>query len=180
MRIILLIAVITGCVLGYGYWHSLTHASFHIQLKFMDGDKEIQKFLPEVEIEFLDAEGSILARGVNDKHYNYVHLIHPEVGDCQEAEQSAPFSGKGRNAWQTCFEQMSTWIATWAGQVRRVNVNSDRCIWRHLPVTASESNSDWYLWWVPHPHIGGNPYTYYSLYITVDDNKCMNRAMTPD
>lgn len=88
----------------------------------------------------------MLAHGVGDEHYNYVHLIHPEVGDCHEAEQSAPFSGKGKNAWQVCFEHLSTWIATWAGKVRQVNVNADRCTWSNLPVTASGTSSGWFIW----------------------------------
>ncbi|MGB5718130.1 MAG: hypothetical protein WBN81_13695 [Gammaproteobacteria bacterium] len=180
MRIMLFIVVIVACGLGYGFWHSLTHAAFHVQLDFRDHDSGIQEIFPKVGIEFLDTEGRVLAQGVSDEHYNYVHLIHPEVGDCHEAEQSAPFSVEGNNAWETCFEHLSTWIATWAGKVSQVNVNTDRCTRRNLPVTVSVSNSDWFLWWVPHPHIGGNPYKYYSLSITVDEKDCSKQPMTPD
>ena len=174
MRIMLLIVVIIACVLGYGYWHSLTHASFHIQLDFRDDNNGTQEVLPKVEIDFMDAEGRVLAQGIGDEHYNTVHLIHPEVGDCQQAEKSAPFSGKGRSTWQECFEHMSTWTATWASKVRQVGIQTQQCSWSNIPVTVSKSHSDWFLWWVPHPHLGGKPYAYYSLYITVGDEQCDN------
>ena len=41
-----------------------------------------------------------------------------------------------------------------------------------LPVTSHKSNGDWWLWWVPLPHIGGKPLTYYSLSIYVDGTNC--------
>lgn len=176
MRITTIIVVIIGCVLGYGYWHSATHAAFHIQLDFKNNDKRAQKPLAKIGIDLLDAEGHVLAHGVSDEHYNHVHLIHPKVGDCHEAEQAATFSGKDKNAWQLCFEHLSTWIATWAGKVRQVNVDTGRCTWRNLPVTVSKSQPDWFLWWVPHPHIGGKPYTYYSLDIAMNNDKCENQT----
>jgi len=166
------IVVISGCILGYGYWHSLTHGASHIQLDFRDDSNGPQQCHPKVEFDFLDAKGHLLAHGISDEHYNFVHLIHPEVDDCHAVEQSASVSESSRNAWQVCFEQLSTWIATWTSPVPQVNVNTDRCAWMNLPVAVSETNSDWMLWWVPHPHIGGKPYTYYSVYLTVDESHC--------
>ena len=115
------------------------------------------------EVLFLDSEGRVLANGISDAQYNYVHLIHPEVGDCHQIEQLAPFSRQARGNWQDCFEQQSTWIAQWASQVRQVEVRFQECQWRDIPVTVSNGNSEWFLWWIPHPHIGGKPYSYYSL-----------------
>lgn len=169
------IAAIAGiCILGYGYWHSATHASFHIQLNFKDITKGDPAIIPEINIHFLDSEGRVLATGISDQQYNYVHLIHPEVGDCHAVEKSAAFSTAGRESWQTCFENLSTWIPTWADAVRQVNLKTQNCYLNNIPVTVSKYNADWYLWWVPHPHIGGKPYTYYSLTITVDEKNCMD------
>ena len=177
MRKMLLIVAIIGCILvgsilGYGYWHAATHASFYIRLTVTDGNKGKPKPLPKAEITFFDSEGSVLANGISDEHYNYVHLIHPEVGDCHEIEKLAPFSKEARESWQECFEQLSSWISQWAGEVRQVTLKTQNCLWRNIPVTVSESNPDWFLWWVPHPHIGGKPYSYYSLSITVEENNC--------
>ena len=163
MKTILITISIVVVILGYGYWHSTTHASFHVQIDFKDEANGTQKTVPKTEVEFLDPEGRVLAHGVSDDQYNYIHLIHLEVGDCHEVERSAAYSTSGRTAWQECFGHMSTWIAEWASKVHQVNLKTDRCMWKNIPVTVSESNSEWFLWWIPLPHVGGNPYTYYSL-----------------
>jgi len=176
MKIVLIIVVIMACILGYGYWHSLKHASFHIQLDFNNESDGTQKSRPRVRIKFLDSKGRVLAHGISDDHYNFVHLIHPEVGDCHEVEQSASVSKSGKNAWQACFEDLSTWIATWVSHVSQIDIKEQQCTWRNIPVTVSKSDSDWLLWWVPHPHIGGKPYTNYSLNITVGSETCANQS----
>lgn len=173
MRKLLIIFGIIGCVLGYGYWHSVTHASYHIQIHFIDGIAGLPATpRSKAEIRFLDSEGRLLADGTVDEEYYYVHLIHPEVGDCHEVEKSALFSKEARGSWQECFQQQSTWIPTWAEKVRKADISTRNCLWKDIPVTVSKRNSDWFLWWVPHPHIGGKPYTYYNTDITVDINNC--------
>lgn len=173
MRTMLIIAIIIGCILGYGYWHSSTHASFHIQINFKDVTNGKPKTIPKAELIFLDSEGRVLANGISDEQYNYVHLIHPEVGDCHEVEKLASSSKKARESWQECFEQLSTWIPKWASKVRQVDLMAQNCILKNIPVTVSKYNSDWFLWWVPHPHIGGKPYSYYSLIVTIEEKNCV-------
>jgi hypothetical protein len=171
-RALIVIAILIGGILGYGYWHAHTHASFHVQLDFKDADGQKPRPIPGAEIIFLDAEGSVLAKGISDAHYNYVHLIHPTAGDCHEIEKSAPSSKEARESWQECFEHLSTWIPDWAGKVRQVDLRARGCRLKNIPVTVSRYNSDWYLWWVPHPHIGGKPYAYYSLRLTIAEKDC--------
>lgn len=62
------------------------------------------------------------------------NITHPEVGDCHEIEKSAPFSKEARKSWQVCFEQLSTWIPKWAGKVRKVDLTTQYCAWRNIPV----------------------------------------------
>lgn len=171
-KILITVAIIVCIILGYGYWHSATHASFYVRINIMSAAQEKAKTIPKTEISFFDAEGRALANGISDAQFNYVHLIHPEVGDCHAIEKLAPFSKEARKSWQTCFEHLSTWIAKWAGEVRKVDLKTSNCAWRNIPVTVSKYNSEWFLWWVPHPHIGGKPYTYYSLSITVAEKDC--------
>jgi hypothetical protein len=173
VRKILIVVLIIGCVLGYGYWHSHTHASFYVQLVFRDKDTVKPKTMPKAEIQFLDEEGRVLARGIGDEQYNYIHLIHPEAGDCYEVEKSASASKKARESWRECFESLSTWIPKWVGKVRQINLKTQNCDLKNIPVTVSKFNSDWLLWWVPLPHIGGKPYSHYSLSIMVEDKNCM-------
>jgi len=168
----LVIVAIVGTILGYGYWHSSTHASFHVQLSIHDVRKGKPNFIPKAERSFMDSEGRVLATGISDEQHNFVHLIHPEVGDCHDIEQSASTSKEARKSWYECFEHLSTWIPTWAREVRQVDIKTQSCLWKNIPVTVTESNPDWYLWWVPHPHTGGKPYSYYSVNITVEEKKC--------
>ena len=64
MRTLIIIVIIIGCILGYGYWHAYTHASFHIQLDFKDADGQKPRPIPGAEIIFLDSEGKVLAKGI--------------------------------------------------------------------------------------------------------------------
>ena len=172
MKTFLTIIVIIGCILGYGYWHSRTHASFYIHLEYKDINQDKLQPLPKAELSFLDEHDKVLANGISDESFNYVHLIHPEVGDCHEVEKSASVSKQGMNAWQECFEHLSTWIPKWANKARRVTITLPDCTIKDLPISISKYNSEWFLWWVPHPHIGGKPYTYYRTNITIKKNDC--------
>ena len=172
-KILIAVAIIMACILGYGYWHSATHASLNVYLNVRNSYRDGSNAIRNAEILFLDPAGRRLASGIGDPHYNYVRLIHPELGDCYEVEKDARSSRPGREAWQACFERLSTWIPGWADKVSQVNLKIRDCTLKNIPVTVSKRNADWLLWWVPHPHIGGKPYTYYSLSITVDEKNCV-------
>jgi hypothetical protein len=83
-------------------------------------------------------------------------------------------SKEARKSWQECFAHLSTWIPDWAGKVRQISLKSPAGQLENHPVAVSRYNSDWYLWWIPHPHMGGKPYTYYSLNLTIDEQDCIN------
>jgi len=174
LRTLLIVIVLVSAILGYGYWHSATHASFHMQLNFKAADSSTSLKAPETEIRFKDSAGNLLAKGISDKQYGYLHLLHPEVGDCHEVEKTATTSTAGRTAWQECFAHVATWIPQWANEVTHVDLLSSSCQQRDIPVTISRSNSEWSLWWVPLPHVGGKPYSYYSLTLTIDEAECNN------
>ena len=128
--------------------------------------------MPGAEITLLSAEGTPLARGYSDQRYNFVHLLHPEVGDCHEAEAAAMTSTTGRTAWQECFAQLSSWIPQWAAEVHQVSIRDGDCTYDNIPVTIKSFNSEWLVWWVPLPHVGGKPYTYYSMTVRVPEQLC--------
>ncbi len=172
MRLLLITAVIIVIILTFGYWHSTTHASFYVSLN-VEGEADYRTvFAPEVKIQFVDSKGRVLANGVRDQQYNFVRLIHPTYGDCHEVEKMAAFSIEARSSWQECFEHQSTWIASWIRDVDKVNVTYANCLIQNRQIIVSQSDSDWYFWWVPHPHIGGKPYSDYSLTMTVSEKDC--------
>jgi hypothetical protein len=101
-----------------------------------------------------------------------VSICHPDVGDCRKVEQEASSSREGMAAWQECYEAKSRWFVTWVRQVRFASMNLDHCRLDRVPVSIEESKEDWWLWWVPLPHIGGAPYTYFNLTLWVDSSNC--------
>ena len=129
--------------------------------------------MPGAHVRFLDASGELLAEGINDQRDNYLHLLHPDMGDCHDFERAAAVNGEGRKAWRACYEKLSMWTSTWIRKVRQVTVTVDDCAFPPMPAEAREYFSDWYLWWVPLPHVGGRPYTHYSLGIEVDPAACV-------
>ena len=173
MKVLLIVAVGILSILTFGYWHSSTHSSFYVSLNVEGEANNKPLSTPEAKVEFLDSRGIVLANGVPDKQYNFVHLIHPAHGDCQEIEKMAAFSKEAKTSWQECFEHQSVWIAKWIRDVASVNVKYGNCLIQNSPVTISQSRSDWYLWWVPHPHLGGKPYSDYSATIAVNKKDCV-------
>jgi hypothetical protein len=172
VKLPLIIALVIIGILSFGYWHSTTHASFYVSLNVAGEADYRTLFSPEAKVQFLDSKGRVLANGKRDQQYNFVHLIHPTHGDCHDVEKMAAASKDARTAWQECFEHQSTWIAKWIGDVEKVNVTYGKCLIENRPITISQSNPDWYLWWVPHPHIGGIPYSDYSSTMTILEEDC--------
>lgn len=162
------ITVTSTVVLGYGYWHASTHASFHVSLRLLTAADDAPQGMPNAPITFLDQSGEILAHGVSDEYSNYAHLLHPEVGDCQEAAPKTTATSTGRTAWQECFAKLATWIPKWADKVHMVNITYQGQSFNKVPVKVSRYNSEWLLWWVPLPHVGGKPYSDYRTTIIVD------------
>ena len=164
-------------VLAFGYWHSITHSSLYVSLSIAsEADHQTPPPI-ETKVRFLDSSGNVLANGVRDTQYNFVRLIHPVYGDCHEVEKAAAFSHQAKAAWQECFEHQSVWIAAWIKDVAAVSVAYENCRIEKSPITISRSRGDWFLWWVPHPHIGGKPYSDYSAPIVVDEKDCVTTRL---
>jgi len=160
-------------VLGYGYWFASTHASLHVQVDAAGSDVELGAILPGREYGLLDAHGTELARALGDEHYHYLHLSHPTAGDCHRFESAAFSASSARRAWFDCFAQISSWIPKWIDSVRMVRSTDRSCDGRApVPARVRDWGADWWFWWVPHPHIGGKPYRYYSLRLRVDEAGC--------
>ena len=162
-------------VLGYGYWHVRTHGSVYLSVYDRSEDGESSAVVVD-SVLLLDERGGQLARGSSDPRTGVIYLEHPEIGSCLDAEQSAASSPDGRTAWQRCFETHSRWVLTWARGVRSVAVNAGGCDVT-APAAMRESTDEWWLWWLPHPHLGGKPYTYLNLTLIMDRDTCELRAL---
>ncbi|HSW05387.1 hypothetical protein, partial [Aquabacterium sp.] len=64
----------------------------------------------------------------------------------------------------------------WAPRVRRADVRVGACEIKALPVRVHSSNTEWWLWWVPLPHVGGKPRQYFEFVVAVDSRACAGVA----
>ena len=171
MRTLLVVATIAVLILGYGHYHAATHGWLHISL--MDTSaKPYAGNIHNAELRLLDGDAKPLANAKSDEKYGVVRLIHPESGDCSAEERSASASPAARDQWQKCFQTLSTWLVSWAGHIRSADVKFANCDLKAIPVIVHASRQEWWLWWVPLPHIGGKPLTYFSLSINIDGANC--------
>jgi hypothetical protein len=171
MRALLIFVVVAALGLGYGYYQAATHGWLYIDLL----DASVKPYAANIrnaELRLLDGNGKLLANAKSDGKFGVVRLIHPEVGDCAAVEQNASISSEAQKRWQNCFQTVSTWLVGWVDEVRLADVKFAECELKGLPAPLHKSNSDWWLWWVPLPHIGGKPLTYYSMSIYVDGMNC--------
>ena len=174
-RVALLVAVgvlaIPVSVLGYGYWFRVTHGA--LLLDVIDAsDREHPRALWPFELALLNSEGRTLAEARSVGPSGVAYVSSPAAYSCWEVERRAPFSVEARNEWDKCFARQSRWIPTWVRSLKYIDLRSGPCSIRKIPVSVSEYSGTLWLWWVPHPHIGGKPYTSFSASIRVDRNRC--------
>jgi len=157
-RLRLLVILVPAAILSWGYWHQSTHAALNVSVEGIPA--------LEAEVELLDAANQSLARGKASKPYGTIWIAHPQAGDC---------ISPGRTDWPDCFQTTARWIPGWVRQVRFATVSLPACRFEKIPVTVSESGDDWWLWWVPLPHIGGKPYGYFTISVKIDPARCPAR-----
>jgi hypothetical protein len=163
-------------VLGWGYWHMITHATLNLSLQdvSLKTDRQAYGGVVNADIVFMDATGVVLAEGRIREPYGVLSFSDH---DCSRYEQEASSNADARKSWQPCFEALSRWLTTWVRRVRYAAVTMNECRIEKLHALPMEYGDSWWIWWVPLPHIGGKPYTYFSLTLGVDGLHC--RAASP-
>lgn len=73
----------------------------------------------------------------------------------------------------TTKRQYSVWLSSWASRVHSADVRIGPCELRAVPVATYRPNSEWPLWWVPLPHIGGLPRQYFAFSVAIDSRTCV-------
>lgn len=170
-KAIVITALLAGLILGYGYWHVSSHGWLYVSL-YDVSQKDRYGSIKNAELVFRSSDGTVLAQGQTDDRYGVVHVSHSEEGYCTERAQNAPFSKEARQAWQECFEKQSAWLMDWIRDVRSVDLRFGDCRLDGIPVQVRESKGDWWLWWVPHPHIGGQPLASFNLSLKINGADC--------
>lgn len=165
----LALAVVVALVLGWGYWY----ASHHADLQILVDDRALRNARGaygsphDVAVVFRDQSQRLLAEARSVKPEGYLLAHHPDaaVGNCQHRSRQPDYSA--------CYKHYSAWSATWAPLVRRADITVGTCTLSDVPVTVYESNGEWFLWWVPLPHVGGLPRRYVALSLTIDSGSCV-------
>lgn len=179
LKLLSALVVVAALVLGWGYWHAQTHATLglHVIDYGLATKRRLYDTPHDVKLGLFDAGGAPLATASSVEPWGYILALDPDprVGNCE--------GHKGSQAdYSSCFAAYSAWVSSWAGQVRSAAVEVGDCRIGDLPVETYTSSGDWWLWWVPHPHIGGIPRRYYGFTIRIDSALCSPvdkpRAMT--
>lgn len=148
-------------MLGYGAWHAHTHATLSFYLSEHAGRSSVQDAL----LLLRDAQGVPLATVQLRPPYGLPHYAGAGAVDCSVEE------AQGGAAWRECFERQSRWFAPWAARVVSADIVLADCRIAAVPL-VNTSYSDWWLWWVPLPHVGGTPYRNVALRGAVDRAHC--------
>ncbi|HBY63610.1 MAG TPA: hypothetical protein DEH78_27610 [Solibacterales bacterium] len=125
---------------------------------------------------FFNGAGERLAKAALDE--SGVLGFEGEYAECAEAARR-PAGSAGQPSWTDCFDRLSRWIPRWGREVRAVEVTLPGCGPVRVETRLGRSSGDWWLWWVPLPHVGGTPYSTYSLLLEVKARQCQARALTP-
>jgi hypothetical protein len=168
-RLVLAAAVGAALVLGWGYWYALTHASLHIHVDDygLKSSTLIYDAPHDAKVTLRDRSNVALAAAKSIEPAGYLLAVHPDadIGTCEHRTAPSDHS--------SCYKQYSAWSSRWAPRVQSADVSVGGCHLRGVPVATSVSNSEWLLWWVPLPHVGGLPRRYFDFAIAVDSRACV-------
>lgn len=163
MRAVIVIVGLIAGVLGYGYWHSASHATLSVVLT--DTSRKVRDGRGlNAEIVFLDAASRPIARGKTDNKLGIVLLRHPVSGYCGP--------DLTLEAYRTCVIAQSDWLAKWVGALRFVSVVLGDCRIERVPVEVTVRRDNLTLWWVPFLEGSGRPYSRYAAHLEVDARVC--------
>jgi hypothetical protein len=169
--VLIVLCIGAALALGRGYAFASTHGSLSVYVLDVSDSAAHQAAAP-LEVSFRDSTGTVLARAAAEPSSNVIYLTSPVMSACHDVETRAALSLAARQEWDRCFARQSRWISTWIPRVASVDFRSRGCSIPHVPVSVSQLRDDWWLWWVPLPHVGGNPYTYYSIALRFDAARC--------
>ncbi len=169
-----------AAALGWGWWHARTHASVHVAINdvALKTSQLLWADLKSGTLVLHDKAGVALAHGRVTAPLGIVEFTDAAAGDCGRFERQTPNDAAARAGWQTCYEGLSRWQAGWAGAVATASVSTPPCNIAQVPVRVRR-DSDWWLWWVPLPHVGGTPYAHYTFTLFIDSASCAAVSPVP-
>lgn len=160
---------LAAAALSWGYWYSASHYVLHLRVEDYGLKTDRRAFAAphDVALTYFSAEGSVLASARSVEPLGFLVPVHPDpkIDDCRQFERD-------RQQFARCFERQSSWVSGWANRVRFATVGVGGCTVENARVEHHESDGNWWLWWVPHPHIGGVPRRFVELTVRIDSKEC--------
>lgn len=170
------VAIIAVLAESWGYWYSQTHASIQIRIDDYGLKSEDQAYgVPHgVTLQLLDDSRVELAKALSIEPVGIILANHPDahIGNCQHLNGRTSVGLVPHMDYAACYSLYSSWLASWAPRVRSADVQIGQCLVKSVPVQVHRSNSEWWLWWVPLPHIGGLPRQHFQFSVAVDSRAC--------
>lgn len=162
---IMCVIIIGVPLIGYVYTECYSYLYVSVWNKGSSTNFETK---PDIKILFVDSNKNILAIGENDAPYGTVEIKKPDGTYCKPE--------LGSTQWQRCHRANSIWLKNWIDQLSTIKVMVNDCEQQSLQAIIHEQRFNMLTWWVPHPHIGGSPYTYYNLRLAIDAKDCIVEA----
>lgn len=154
---------IAALIAGYGYWRVNSQGTIHIDLRDVAAQEQYGNIL-NARLALLDVSGKRLATGKTDGKFGVLLIAHPQAGYCGSDLQHSEYL--------KCHKALSTWLMVWAREVRYVELAFDNCRFQRIPLQFSAYQAGMLTWWVPLPHVGGDPYTMFNAALTVNGKTC--------
>lgn len=177
-RTIVLTTIALAFVAGNGWalWHVLTHTAIHITVNDYGLATVNRRYGDphDVQLGLLDGAGRMVANARTVEPQGYFVVVHPDpsIADCRRNQGSGASTSTGQQSYRECFKELSRWVSQWATSVNAARFASPSCTIASLPARVRSDLGDWWLWWVPNPHIGGTPYRYVTIEFDVDTRTC--------
>jgi len=166
-KALLAVAVLAAAVLGYGGWRAHRHADVWLQVNDHAGrtPRQLWSNVTEGRIAFRDAAGRTIAEALLEPPRGLPRWVGLP-GQAVHCETQL-----GPDAWRSCFDAQSRWMARWAPAAHDARVTVAGCTVDPVAVRRRD-DSDWWFWWVPLPHVGGTPLAHYTLELHLDSARC--------
>ncbi len=170
----LAIVLVIVVILARGYAFVKSHGA--LQVDAVDvSDTSRSRHVAPLGLTFFDEAGTKLAQATADSATGSIYLTSPAEYACHAIELRTTTDLDARREWSRCFARQSQWLMTWVSRAKFVDIDAPPCALHRNPVAITRLEDQWWLWWLPVRHVGGDPYTYWRAEARFDRANCATR-----
>jgi hypothetical protein len=164
------VLTLAAVVLAYGAWQAHSHADVWLLVHDHAGrtSQRLWRDVADARLVLRDVDGSVLAEATLQPPQGLPRYSGPASAAVDCSTVTGP-------SWHDCWRRQSRWMARWAPRAAAARVDLGACVIERVPVVRRVSG-DWWLWWVPLPHVGGTPVGHHTIDVHVDSARCAAAA----